>query len=424
MSRRDTIIASRLQDLYNDLVNGEDPRSYTRVRILKELWDALSRAALQPTNADENEYIDVQMRSFYTRYVEPRLKRMEAKGKAPVAAAAGAPERWVHPNPELENLMNQLGIPDVQYTRQAQHTREDVIKAWASGALSRSHNRLQLWFDAFQKKTGGLSAEDARFITEEVIKGKPSQDETSENSWRQAVSDYEGWIASHIADAERATLRPLQIQPLPASNAPTQSSLPSVRTDSGTPNPFADLNALGNPPGAGAMDTDAAGSTAATVGDNPFYGTQPTQPSQGSQLNPFFRNQAVPLQPQPAPQGNNIQPNPIQAGMPRRLPPGAGNLDWDGPVRRRRPNEGAWTGAPRPSWPKVFRPYGNNTRERVVGQRRHTYMTNQGYAKEIVESRPVPPLLPPTATLGQSGAPAVLRSVPNLGRGNHHWLFG
>ena len=96
---------------------------------------------------------------------------------------------------------------------------------------------------------------------------------------------------------------------------------------------------------------------------------------------------------------------------------------WWGPVRRHTCYEGAWTGAARPKYPKVFRPYGSNTRERVVGKRTFTGMTNLGYATEIVESRPSPPFLPPSATLGQSGAPSVLRNVSALGRGNHHWLF-
>jgi hypothetical protein len=116
----------------------------------------------------------------------------------------------------------------------------------------------------------------------------------------------------------------------------------------------------------------------------------------------------------------NTTTNPVGA---QPMPPTENPNHWWGPVRRRTNREGAWTGATRPTYPKVFRPFGNNTRERVVGHRTYTGMNHLGYAKEIVESRPSPPFLPPTATLGQSGAPSVLQDVPALRRGNHHWLF-
>ena len=96
---------------------------------------------------------------------------------------------------------------------------------------------------------------------------------------------------------------------------------------------------------------------------------------------------------------------------------------WNGPVRRNRVDQGVFTSARRPRYPNVFRPYGHNTRDRVVGRRAYTFMTNEGYAAEVVESRPVPSLIPSTATLGQGGAPSVLHHVPSLQRGSGHWLL-
>ena len=91
---------------------------------------------------------------------------------------------------------------------------------------------------------------------------------------------------------------------------------------------------------------------------------------------------------------------------------------------RRKPNVGAYTGAQRPSYPNVFRPYGHNTRDTVVGFRRHTHMHHGGYDKAVVGSRPTPPLLSPHAALGQSGAEGIQSFVPALRPGEHHWLFG
>lgn len=91
---------------------------------------------------------------------------------------------------------------------------------------------------------------------------------------------------------------------------------------------------------------------------------------------------------------------------------------------KRHPNQGAFTGNPRPAYPKVFRPFGHNTRQRVVGDRSSvTRMHHLGYAKGIVESVPVPPLLSSSASLGQSGAQAINRHVSALHRGSGHLLF-
>ena len=89
---------------------------------------------------------------------------------------------------------------------------------------------------------------------------------------------------------------------------------------------------------------------------------------------------------------------------------------------RRDGRRGAYTGLTRPKYPRVFRPYGINQRERLIG-RRPTGMHTTGYAKEIVESRPVPPFLPTHAALGQSGTSAVTSHIPALQPGSGHWLF-
>lgn len=92
---------------------------------------------------------------------------------------------------------------------------------------------------------------------------------------------------------------------------------------------------------------------------------------------------------------------------------------------KQRSNVGAYTGAPRPKYPTVFRPYGSNTRQRVVGDRSGvTRMHTMGYAKGIVESLPTSSLFPSThCSLGQSGAPAVMAHVPACRTGSTHVLF-
>lgn len=94
----------------------------------------------------------------------------------------------------------------------------------------------------------------------------------------------------------------------------------------------------------------------------------------------------------------------------------------EGAPRKKGTKYGVYTGARRVPYPKVFRPYGNNTRERVVG-RRPTGMHTMGYDKNLVGSHPVPPLLPSTAIIGQRGAPTVTTAVAALKPGRGHWLF-
>lgn len=96
---------------------------------------------------------------------------------------------------------------------------------------------------------------------------------------------------------------------------------------------------------------------------------------------------------------------------------------------RRDPRRGAYTGAARPDYPTVFRKFGSNTRQRVMPYRRYTYMHETGYDDAVVGSQPVPPLLNPTAAIGQSGSEAVLtaaglRGTLGAGRpGARHYLL-
>lgn len=97
--------------------------------------------------------------------------------------------------------------------------------------------------------------------------------------------------------------------------------------------------------------------------------------------------------------------------------------DWTKPWKQQ-PNRGAYTGAPRAPYPRVHRPFGANTRQRVVGDRSHiTHMRHGGYGTGIVESKSVPPLLAPHATLGQSGAASLTSAVPAFRPGSAHLLF-
>lgn len=116
----------------------------------------------------------------------------------------------------------------------------------------------------------------------------------------------------------------------------------------------------------------------------------------------------------PVKRGREVDP--LQLPMPDGRDP---SLPWT-----KQPNRGAYTNAPRPAYPKVFRPYGHNTRQRVVGDRSHiTHMHHGGYAKGIVESLSTSSLLTPHAALGQSGAPSLLAHIPALRAGPSHLLF-
>lgn len=98
-------------------------------------------------------------------------------------------------------------------------------------------------------------------------------------------------------------------------------------------------------------------------------------------------------------------------------------------VPRHEPRRGAYTGAARPEGPRVFRKYGDNTRERVMPYRRYTHMHQSGYDDDVVGSERLPSFLHPAATLGQSGSEAVLAAAGlqrtlGTGRpGSKHYLL-
>jgi hypothetical protein len=101
-------------------------------------------------------------------------------------------------------------------------------------------------------------------------------------------------------------------------------------------------------------------------------------------------------------------------------------VDWDHPCALPLPmrdGKGAMTGARRFSPPPIFRPYTSNTRKFLIGHRKYTGMNHYGYAADIVESKKVPPFIPETARLAQEGCPEILRHVPALRPGPHHFLF-
>lgn len=82
---------------------------------------------------------------------------------------------------------------------------------------------------------------------------------------------------------------------------------------------------------------------------------------------------------------------------------------------------GDFTGASKPRPPRVFRKFGNNTRQ-LVGYK-HTGMWDNQYEAGIIESQPGSTFVPPGAVLAQSGAPSILEGITALKSGPHHWLF-
>lgn len=100
-------------------------------------------------------------------------------------------------------------------------------------------------------------------------------------------------------------------------------------------------------------------------------------------------------------------------------------VSWDHPCELPSPgtDRGVWTGARRAPYPKIFRPYTSNTRKHIVGNRRFTGMHHYGYDADIVQSKPVPPLIPEGSRLANEGAPEILRHIPSLRAGSGHYLF-
>lgn len=105
---------------------------------------------------------------------------------------------------------------------------------------------------------------------------------------------------------------------------------------------------------------------------------------------------------------------------------GTGGMGHGYPERLRKSRVGNWTGAPRPRYPTVNRPYTSNPWSRFIGNRTHiTRMHSLGYDQDIVRSHPSPSFVAPHAALGQRGAPQIVDAVcPTLAPGVRHYLFG
>ena len=82
---------------------------------------------------------------------------------------------------------------------------------------------------------------------------------------------------------------------------------------------------------------------------------------------------------------------------------------------------GDFTGAHQRRPPRVFRKFGNNTRQ-LVGYK-HTGLWDNQYEAGVIESRPGSAFIPSGAVLAQSGAPSILQGINALKAGPHHWLF-
>lgn len=82
---------------------------------------------------------------------------------------------------------------------------------------------------------------------------------------------------------------------------------------------------------------------------------------------------------------------------------------------------GDFTGAHQPRPPRVFRKFGNNTRQ-LVGYK-HTGLWDNQYETGVIESRPGSAFISSGAVLAQSGAPSILQGINALKAGPHHWLF-
>lgn len=91
---------------------------------------------------------------------------------------------------------------------------------------------------------------------------------------------------------------------------------------------------------------------------------------------------------------------------------------------RNRANVGNWTGAIRPQYPRIRRPFGTNPREMFLG-RRYTGMYETGYDASIVESKATPSFVPSQRKVVQDGAPTISDYIPALrSGGSEHVLFG
>jgi hypothetical protein len=122
---------------------------------------------------------------------------------------------------------------------------------------------------------------------------------------------------------------------------------------------------------------------------------------------------------QPEPLEDDDDPIPYRARFPT-----ANGVHNDQGLWRTRANVGEWTGAIRPSYPRIRRPYGTNTREMFLGKR-YTGMYTTGFDASIVESKATPSFIPAQRKMVQDGAPAITDYIPALrSGGSEHVLFG
>lgn len=326
--------------------------------------------------------------------------------------------------PELDALADKLMLPKVEYSRSAIRSRHDLLEAWVMTAIGGMNNvTLKTYLDGFHMATGTQieKVEDVKTIVESVLRYRFSELRTPE--FRQIfIDDYYKWAQTHLQ-------RPEDIPPLQIPEYKESSMIRKERTVAPSDTqPSPSVLRFSGPSGATPQSLSAPESV---VTDTRMPTGPEKRPRESDDLTTETKSQTLEATEAEATSTTILPTTPALSAttgtvggnttQPAVMPT---NDEWLGPVRRRNNRQGAWTGATRPTYPKVFRPFGTNTRERVVGNRSFTGMHHLGYATEIVESRPSPPLIPPTAALGQSGAPSVLRDIPALRRGSHHWLFG
>lgn len=89
---------------------------------------------------------------------------------------------------------------------------------------------------------------------------------------------------------------------------------------------------------------------------------------------------------------------------------------------RTRANVGNWTGAIRPHYPRIRRPFGTNPRQLFFGGR-YTGMSQTGFDASIVESKATPPLIPSSRKMVQDGCPTITDYIPALRSGGSDHVF-
>lgn len=122
--------------------------------------------------------------------------------------------------------------------------------------------------------------------------------------------------------------------------------------------------------------------------------------------------------PQEQPVVAAAEPEPVRERVNEKVLPQQQGL-W-----RTRANVGNWTGAIRPHYPRIRRPFGTNPREHFLG-RRYTGMYQDGFDASVVESKATPSFIPPQRKVVQDGIPTITDFIPALrSGGSEHVLFG